>query len=490
MKDINFRTFLILWNRMQRQGTPAIHLRLASWLEQRWETGDKKLLILAFRSLGKSTIVGIFCTWLLWRNPDLRILVLAADLALARKMVRNVKRIVEKHPLTRALKPERLDQWGSDRFTLKRSKELRDPTMLAKGITTNLTGTRADIIICDDVEVPKTSDTNAKRENLRERLKELDYIMVPDGTQIYIGTPHHWDTIYADKKRVGGDEIFLDRFERIVIPVLNEKNESNWPERFSPEKIDAIRTKTGPSHFTSQMMCEPVNLAQGCFDPENIQVYDDIMTYTEAGGQPVLMIGKRKMISAVAWWDPAFGRETGDKSIVAIVYTDEKGEYFLHHLQALMTKPDSVISEMEQQCRKVGELIDEYCIPLIAVETNGIGQFLPGHLRRHLDEQPFKCGMIEITSRKPKAQRIMEGLEARLANRSLHVHRTALHNSFLSELRDWRPDRKHQKDDALDAVAGALTLTPVRISRIFGGGKKHNWMGNAKVQRARTEFEV
>ena len=53
-----------------------------------------------------------------------------------------------------------------------------------------------DLIICDDVEVPNTSNTAQKRENLRERLRELDFILSPNGTMIYIGTPHAYDTIY------------------------------------------------------------------------------------------------------------------------------------------------------------------------------------------------------------------------------------------------------------------------------------------------------
>ena len=58
-------------------------------------------MLLVFRNAGKSTLVGIFCAWLLLNDPDLRILVLAAEHDLARKMVRNVKRIIERHPLTR-----------------------------------------------------------------------------------------------------------------------------------------------------------------------------------------------------------------------------------------------------------------------------------------------------------------------------------------------------------------------------------------------------
>ncbi|MBN1324809.1 MAG: hypothetical protein JW974_01155 [Alphaproteobacteria bacterium] len=54
----------------------------------------------------------------------------------------------------------------------------------------------ADLIICDDVEVPNTSNTSRKREMLRERLRELDFILSPGGAMIYIGTPHTTETIY------------------------------------------------------------------------------------------------------------------------------------------------------------------------------------------------------------------------------------------------------------------------------------------------------
>ena len=85
---------------------------------------------------------------------------LAGDFALAKKMVRNAKRIIERHSLTAGLKPALSDHWASDQFTVKRRAELRDPSMLAKGIAANITGLRADIVICDDVEVPNTCDTH------------------------------------------------------------------------------------------------------------------------------------------------------------------------------------------------------------------------------------------------------------------------------------------------------------------------------------------
>jgi len=164
----------VLWNQRQNLTTPKLHLDMAHWLERAWKKGDKELLLMAFRSAGKSTMVGLFAAWLFYRDPNIRILVLAADFTLAKKMVRNVKRIIERHPLTNNMKPKAADQWASDRFTVKRSLELRDPSMIAKGVTSNITGSRADIVICDDVEVPNTCDSAEKRENLRERLAEIN----------------------------------------------------------------------------------------------------------------------------------------------------------------------------------------------------------------------------------------------------------------------------------------------------------------------------
>ena len=59
------------------------------------------------------------------------------------------------------------------------------------------------MIICDDVEVPNTSNTPAKRAALRERLRELDFILSPSGAMIYIGTPHTMDTIYRTDDDAG-----------------------------------------------------------------------------------------------------------------------------------------------------------------------------------------------------------------------------------------------------------------------------------------------
>jgi hypothetical protein len=420
-------------------------------------------------------------------------LVLSADLALARKMVRNVKRIIEKHPMTKHLKPEKLDQWGSEKFTVKRAQELRDPSMLAKGITTNLTGTRADMIICDDVEVPKTSDTHEKRMDLRERLMELDYILTPNGTQLYVGTPHCWHTIYADVARgeLGEDVAFLEGFSRLVQPVQTPEGHSVWPERFPIENINEILRKTGPAHFASQMLCQPMNSRDARLDVSALQFYNEDITYREAHGERHASVCGRKLPGLAGWWDPAFGKTGGDKSILAIVYTDEVGEYWLHHLAQITVDPNSNTDEATQQCEQVAKIAKQFQLRSVALETNGLGKFLPGILRRELGVSGTVCGIREITSRKMKSARIMEAFDAPLAARAIHVHRSVLTTPFIKEMEDWRPDKRGAKDDCLDAVAGAITIQPIRIGKIPAAeNTDRQWVAVPPKRKAKTDFDV
>ena len=241
--DISLDLFAVVWNQTQNQTTPAIHLRILRWLESSWNASDTRLLLMAFRSCGKSTLVGIFAAWLLYRNPNLRIMVVAADSILARKMVRNVKRILERHPLTGELKPQKLDQWASDRFTVNRTLELRDPSMIARGVTSNITGSRADIVIYDDVEVPNTCATMDKRTELRERLAESTFILAAGGMQLYVGTPHTYDTIYAvdqGAQQADQSDAFLDGFKDLRVPILTAQDESVWADRFCRASISAL----------------------------------------------------------------------------------------------------------------------------------------------------------------------------------------------------------------------------------------------------------
>ncbi len=512
MIAIGFPEFVEVWNHeVQGQTTPALHHRIAAWLEARWTGGDRQLLLMAFRNSGKSTLVGLFAAWLLRERPDLRLLVLAADLALARKMVRNAKRIIERHPFTRGLRPARADQWAAEQFTIVRPGELRDPSMLARGITANLTGSRADAVICDDVEVPNTCDTALKRTDLRARLAEIEYVLTPGGLQLYVGTPHTWYTLYADRPRpeIGETAPFLDGFRRLVLPLLGADGQSTWPERFGARSIAQIRRHTGPNKFSSQMLLQPVAFADSRLDPDRLRPYDGELDYREAGGRAWLSLDGTALVSASAWWDPAFGAggargAGGDGSVIAAVFADAAGHCYLHRIawlnRAARGGEPGVLAEGElgadeagRQCRLVAALVRDLHLPAVTIEINGLGRFLPGLLRRTLREAGIAAAVIEAASTVPKDRRILEAFDARLAAGMLHAHRSVWATPFVTELREWRPGGARGHDDGLDAVAGCLAAEPVRLGRGTaprGPDGRPDWRPGGTPTRADTAFEV
>jgi hypothetical protein len=490
-KAVDFGVFLDLWNVTQNQQTPIIHFRMANWLQKSVTHGHRRLLLQAFRASGKSTLGGLFSAWMLYKDPDLRILVLAAESSLSQKMARTIRKVIERHPLTTHLKPDQPDQWAADSFTIQRSRVSRDPSVLARGLYANTTGTRADVIICDDVEVPNTCDTAEKREQLRDRLLENDFILTPDGLMLYIGTPHHYHSIYAKDARpeFGEQQVFLKNYQRLSIAILSKDGQSQWPERYTLDDIDDLMRRSGPSRFTSQMMLVPTNFEDNRLNPHLLNRYDDDLVSREIQQALVLSIGGKKIVSASSWWDPSFAGNKNDRSVLAIVFTDEDGNQYLHKVAYLKGTPDSQdMDEASFQCKQICALAQQYFLPSVAVEVNGIGKFLPAILRKELALAKVPCAVIEKHSSQSKDLRILEAFDAVMAARSLFVHRDVYETPFIKELEDWRPGLKTARDDGLDAAAGALLLEPLRIRRYYGAARRF-WR-SSRQHILKSNFEV
>ena len=485
--DTTFFSFLDAWNRSQRMATPALHERIARWFDERVARGARRMLLLAFRGAGKSTLLGLLAAWLLRLDPERRILVLAAETPLAAKTVRTVRRILERHPDTEALRPKRAEEWAADRLTVPREGVSRDPSLLARGIGANITGAHADVVICDDVEVPNTCGTPAKRADLRARLSEIDYVLSPGGFRIYSGTPHSYYSIYAKEARPeeDGGQPFLPEFERLEEPLT----EHVWPERYPPREIEAIRRHAGPARFASQMLLEPVQSLEGRLNASWLRRYEGRLEYSEAGGRPVLMLEGRRLVSASGWWDPAYGKENkGDANVLAAVFTDDLGRQRLHRVVYMAHSPGGPDEAAVQLCRQVAAEARALFLPIVYVESNGVGRFLPDILKRALDREGHGASVVERHNHRPKRERILEAFDAPLAAGVLSAHASVFATPFLRELREWRPEANGQ-DDGLDAAAGALLAEPARLMP-RSPAPRNDWRRNARPGRARTGFRI
>lgn len=294
---------------------------------------------------------------------------------------------------------------------------------------------------------------------------------------LYVGTPHAADTIYATSAPRGhAARPFLRGYKSLKIPVVDKAGIHAWPEKFGPDVVETLRRTTGQNKFDSQMMLRPVRYEDIHLNPEDIQVYDAPLTPVKELSQ--LYIGQAQMASCSAWWDPAFGTDKGDGSALAIVFTDTKGHIWLHHLSYIKVALGSPHDPATDQCMQVARILKDLYVPVIGVETNGIGRFLPALLRREIVRVRAGTAVVEQSNRAPKSARIQQAFGSVLAARMLHAHIDVMTPRFMDEMRDFSPLRNSGRDDGLDAAAGALLMEPVRLPRESGGGfSRPFWRG-------------
>ena len=179
---------------------------MIQWLAAPTEFSDgkRRAQIQASRGTGKSVMAACICAWHLYNNPDAKILVVSATTDLAIAFVEMVRKILEA-PLLKHMCPRKgeASPTGKDQVDSRQrfdcghvTKPAKDPSLVAYGMGSNITGTHPDIIIADDIEVPNNSDTPKKREKLQNTVSEFEAMIKKGGVLIIQGTPHTEESIY------------------------------------------------------------------------------------------------------------------------------------------------------------------------------------------------------------------------------------------------------------------------------------------------------
>ena len=158
----------------------------------------KRLILSAARGTGKSWIGAIFTTWRLLRNSDEKILIVSASGPKAIEIATFVRRLFEDVPLLNHLRPAKEGRDSVLSFDVAGCKTAIAPSVSALGITSQITGKRATLVLADDVEVPSNSMTELMREKLIQRTQEFEALLVPDmpSSIVYLGTPQSMESIY------------------------------------------------------------------------------------------------------------------------------------------------------------------------------------------------------------------------------------------------------------------------------------------------------
>lgn len=191
----DFRKFLwFIWKHIGLPDPTVTQYEIAQFLQH----GPNKLCIQAFRGVGKSFITSAFVLWCLYCNPQLKIMVVSASKLRADNFVKFCKMLVASIPELQHLRPRAGQRDSAVEFDVGPATPDQTASVFARGIDSQITGGRADIIVVDDVEVWNNSQTSDMREKLTEKIKEFSAILKPLPTSrvLYLGTPQTEDSIY------------------------------------------------------------------------------------------------------------------------------------------------------------------------------------------------------------------------------------------------------------------------------------------------------
>ncbi len=225
----DFRNFLfVVWTHLGLPEPTPVQYDIASYLQSE----EKRIVIEAFRGAGKSYITSAFACHQLYLDSEVKILVVSASKIRADDFSTFTMRLIQEMPILQHLAPREGQRQSKISFDVGPAKASHSPSVKSGGITGQLAGSRADIIIADDIEIPNNSMTQTMRDKISEAVKEFDAILKPDGRVVYLGTPQTEMSLY---------ELLPERgYKARIWPARYPKGTIKYDNKLAPFIMDAV----------------------------------------------------------------------------------------------------------------------------------------------------------------------------------------------------------------------------------------------------------
>jgi hypothetical protein len=464
----DFKLFLqALWTQLDLPSPTRAQYAIADYLQN----GPKRLQIQAFRGVGKSWITGAFVLWTLFNNPEKKIMIISASKERADNMSIFLQKLIIETPWLSHLRPKSDDaRWSRISFDVNCSPH-QAPSVKSVGITGQLTGSRADLMILDDIEVPGNSMTEFMREKLLQLCTEAESILTPkdDSRIMFLGTPQTVFTVYRKlAERNYRPFVWPARYPRkasnyegLLAPQLQEDIDTGvepWDvtdDRFDDVDLIEREAAMGRSNFMLQFMLDtslsdaekfPLKMADlivtsvnpdkcpesiiWCSDPAN--VIKDAPTVGLPGDyfySPMQQQGEwlpyQETICSV---DPS-GR--GSDETTATYISQRNGFLYVHEMRAYRDGySDNTLLDILKGCKK-------YKASTLLIESNFGDGIVAELFKKHIQNLTMNIGIEETRANVRKEDRIIDALEP-----VLNQHRLVIDRSVI----DW--DYKSNPDEA------------------------------------------
>ena len=469
----DFKIFLqALWSQLDLPSPTRAQYAIADYLQH----GPKRLQIQAFRGVGKSWITGAFVLWTLFNNPEKKIMIISASKERADNMSIFLQKLIIETPWLVHLRPKSDDaRWSRISFDVNCSPH-QAPSVKSVGITGQLTGSRADLMILDDIEVPGNSMTEMMREKLLQLCTEAESILTPkeDSRIMYLGTPQTTFTVYRKLAERNYRPFVwparyprkISQYEGLIAPQLQEDLDNGadpWgvtdPDRFGDEDLVEREASMGRSNFMLQFMLDTslsdaekfplkfqdliitsVNPTKApdsvvwCSDPRNC--LKDLPTVGLPGDyfySPMQLQGEwSDYDETICSVDPS-GRGTDE---TAATYISQKNGYlYVHEIRAYRDGySDNTLLDILRGCKK-------YNVSKLVIETNFGDGIVAELFKKHLQQTKQNIGVEEVRATVRKEERIIDALEPIMNQHRLVVDRSVVEWDYASN-KDEAPEKR------------------------------------------------
>lgn len=505
----DFRNFLYLvWKKLLPDSpvTP-VQYDIAEYLQDAYfSPNSERKIIQAFRGVGKSWITGAFVCWVLLNQPQTKILVVSASQTRASDFTTFCLRLIHEMPILQHLVPSRDQRCSKVSFDVAPTLADHAPSVKSIGITGQLAGSRADLIIPDDVEVPNNSMTQLMRDRLGSQVQEFDAILKPDGNVIYLGTPQTEMTLYNTLQERGYSvRVWPARYPKVkqssnvnLAPMIKDTLDNDPsvvgkptdPLRFDDLDLMKREASYGRSGFALQFMLDtslsdrekyPLNLSdliimnldkevapeKVVWGPDPFRTLNDIPTVGLKGDKfylPMDTVGEYLPYQgSVMFIDPS-GRGVDETAVCVVKHLNS--QLFLTEMKAF----DGGYTP--ETLKGIAEIAKEQQVNLILVESNfGDGMF--NSLLAPVLNSIYPCRIEEVRHHTQKEVRIIDTLEPVMNSHRLIIDKRLIDYDYEStQHRASESSLKYQlfyqmtritrergaliHDDRLDCLAGAV----------------------------------